>query len=149
MASLLAPSPGKAQRPRRASLLRNLGFAASLLACAFSMGLQWPALQVAAWTKMAVGNWAREGWRAAVIEAVEGPKCPICNVIAAAEQQSRKEHDPATANGDESRFVMSLPPSADAMPKPATVSRQFPTETARPVFRRDEPLIPPPRANVG
>jgi hypothetical protein len=123
--------------------------AASLLACAFSMGLQWPVLQVAAWGKMAVANRAHEGWRDAVIEAVEGPKCPMCNAIAAAEQQSRKAHDPATINGDESRFVMSLPPLAEAMPRPAVESRRFATETAPPVFRREKPPTPPPRLAMG
>lgn len=113
------------------------------------MGLQWPVLQVAAWTKMAVAYRAQVSWRVAVIEAVSGPKCPICTALAAAEQQSRKQHDPAAANGDESRFVMGLPPLAEAMEQPAVRLRRFWTESAQPVSRREEPPIPPPRLDVG
>jgi hypothetical protein len=123
--------------------------ALALLACAFSMGLQWPVLQAAAWTKMAVAYRAHVGWRTAVIEAVTGPKCPICTAIATAEQQSRKQEDPATANGDESQFVMCLPPLAETMPRPAVKILRFCTETARPVFRREKPPVPPPRSDVG
>lgn len=112
------------------------------------MGLQWHVLQVAAWTKMAVAYREHVGWRAAVIEAVAGPKCPLCIAIASAEQESRKAHDPATANGDESPFVMSLPPLAEVMPHPAARPLRFRAETARPVFRREKPPIPPPRSYV-
>jgi hypothetical protein len=142
-------SPGKVRRSRAAALLRGLGLAAALLACAFSMGLQWHVLQVAAWTRMAVAYRAHVGWRAAVIEAVAGPKCPLCIAIAAAEQESRKAHEPATANGDESRFVMSLPPLAEAMPQPAVRPLRFWADTAQPVLRREKPPIPPPRSAVG
>jgi len=113
------------------------------------MGLQWPALQVVAWTKMAIAYQPHVGWRQAVVEAVGGPKCPMCNAIAAAEEQSRKAHDPAAVNGDESQFVMSLPPLAEVMELPAVTPRQYPAEIAQPVFRRDKPLVPPPRLAVG
>ena len=129
--------------------MRSLGLTVSLLACAFSMGLQWPVLQVAAWTRMAVAYRAHAGWRDAVVRAVEGPKCPVCNALAAAEQESRTQHDPATANGDESQFVMCLPPLAEDMEQPAMRPRPFWAETAQPVFRREEPPIPPPRLAVG
>lgn len=113
------------------------------------MGLQWPVLQVVAWAKMTVAYQAQVGWRQAVIEAVAGPKCPLCNAIAAAEDQSRKANDPAAVNRDESQFVMSLAPLAEAMELPAVRPRQYPAAISQPVFRRDKPLVPPPRLAVG
>jgi hypothetical protein len=127
-------------------MLRWVGFAGAMVAWTFSLGLQWPALQIAAWFKMAADYQTRMSWVEAVEEAVTGPKCAMCVAIEDAQAGSREADSPASAAIQDVTLVIGLPPADDDGIIPCAGRWTWPVDAVRMTLRRDEPPAPPPRA---
>jgi hypothetical protein len=122
-----------------------MGSGLAVAAWAFSLGLQWPVLQVAAWLNMAVEYREQMSWTAAVEEAVTGPKCAMCLAIEDARAGAGETDAPAPAVVQDISFVIGLPPAGDDRMKPGVARWAWPVDASRMASRRDEPPAPPPR----
>ena len=121
---------------------------AAVAAWSFTLGLQWPTLQVAAWFKMTADYQTRMSFAAAVTAAVTGPKCPLCLAIDKAQTGAKKSETPAPAPLKDATFVIGLPPAGDDGIHPSARRWTWPLESVRIVWRREAPPVLPPRAQA-
>lgn len=113
-----------------------------------ALGLHWPALQVAAWFKMAADYRAQMSWTAAVEEAVAGPKCTMCLAIEDTRAGSRKAELLAPATLHNASLLLGLPPTVDDVMIPCARQWTWPVDAVRVALRRDTPPAPPPRVGT-
>ena len=113
-----------------------------VLLVAFAMGLQWPALQVAAWTGMTLKNARHLPLGAALAKAVRGDRpCVVCRLVRDGQQAEQEQRD--TLHVERLEGVQQVA-SFDLCPR-LILQGHAPPAVGMP-DRLDPPPLPPPRA---